>query len=228
MSKIIIKDLSKTFESGTEKIEVFKIPKLSFFGEKLTAITGSSGSGKSTLLQIIAGLDSATTGDVILSGKIANDLIKKDQVKLSELRESQVNKLRRHHFGFIYQKNFLIKDMNVLENLLIVKNNKEKALYLLDKVGLSNKIKNTYSSLSGGERQRVSICRALMNDPKFIFADEPTGSLDYKNKEKIWNLFLELKKENNFGLIMVTHDLELAQDSDVIYHLSNGKIKKEK
>lgn len=223
-NKITIKNLSKTFNSGEESIEVFNIDKLSFKNKDLIAITGASGSGKSTLLQILAGLDTSTSGDVIIEGSIAKCIKKKERMLLSDLNKFQTNKLRRNHFGFIYQKNFLIKDLNVLDNLLLVNDNKEKALHLLDRVGMSSKIKNTYTSLSGGERQRVSICRSLMNDPKFVFADEPTGSLDYKNKDKIWDLFLELKKENDFGLIMVTHDLNLADSCNVIHNLSNGKI----
>lgn len=223
-SEIRIKNLSKVFKTGDESIEVFKIPSISFKNNEFTAITGASGSGKSTLLQILAGLDDPTFGDVIISGEISTELKKTDSFVLSDLKKNQVNKLRRNHFGFIYQKNFLMKDLNVIQNLLIVNNDKNKASSLLKRVGLESKTNSAYGTLSGGERQRVAICRSLMNNPKFIFADEPTGSLDYKNKDKIWNLFMDLKKEFGFGLIMVTHDLELAKSCDVVYNLSNGII----
>lgn len=224
MNKIEIKNLSKVFETGNEKIEVLKIKNAFFEENKTIAITGSSGSGKSTLLQIIAGLDNPSSGEVILTGSISKTITNNESLNISKLKNKDQNKIRKDYFGFIYQKNFLLKDLNVIDNLLIVKNDKDKAMELLNKVGLKDKYNAHYRTLSGGERQRVSICRALMNSPKFIFADEPTGSLDYKNKDKIWNLFLDLKKEINFGLIMVTHDQSLAKLCDKSYSLKNGEL----
>jgi len=221
VNKIIINNLSKSFNNGDEETEVFNISNLEINGDCFTSITGSSGSGKSTFLQIIAGLDLPTTGEVLIKGL---SLGKNELININNLNKKSQNKIRRNDFGFIYQKNFLLKDLDVLDNLLITKGNKERALYLLNEVGLYEKKNRLFNQLSGGEKQRVSICRALMNEPAFVFADEPTGSLDEKNTDKIWELFLDLKKDHNFGLIMVTHDKELASYCDVNYHMRNGKL----
>lgn len=228
MNKIEIKNLGKTFKSGESNLEVFKVENLVFKDNETIAIKGASGSGKSTFLQIIAGLDKATTGEVKLTGTISESLIKKESFIMNDLKERHLNKLRKNNFGFIYQKHFLLKDLSVLDNLLIVNNNKEKALELLKEVEMEDKKDRFHNQLSGGEKQRVSICRALMNSPRFVFADEPTGSLDYNTKEKIWNLFEKLRIQHNFGLIMVTHDTLLAEKCQKIYVFNNGKIHKEK
>ncbi len=228
MNKIEIKDLSKVFKSGEDNLEVFNVANLVFKDNETIAIKGASGSGKSTFLQIIAGLDKPTTGEVKLTGTISESLIKKESCLISNLKERHLNKLRKNNFGFIYQKHFLLKDLNVLDNLLIVNNDKKKALELLKEVELEDKKDRFHNQLSGGEKQRVSICRALMNSPKFVFADEPTGSLDYNTKEKIWNLFEKLRIQHNFGLIMVTHDTLLAEKCQNIYVFNEGKIHKEK
>lgn len=227
MNKIKVEKLRKVFKTGEEELEIFNIEEVSFDSDKTYAIKGASGSGKSTFLQILAGLDSPSNGTVKISGEISKILLKKEELDIHKEKSSILNKLRRNHLGFIYQKNFLLKDLNVLDNLLIVKNDRKKALSLLNSVGLEMKNKSYYSELSGGERQRVSICRALMNSPDFIFADEPTGSLDFHNKENVWNLLIELRKIHGFGLIMVTHDNELADNCEVIYNLKEGLLIKE-
>lgn len=228
MNKIKIKSLKKSFESGEELLTVFDIDEIEFSSKETYAITGSSGSGKSTFLQIIAGLDNPTEGTVHIEGTIPKDLTGEGSLNIHKINKKTINKIRRNNFGFIYQKNFLMKGINVIDNLLIVNNNKERANSLLDSVGLKDKKKSFYSKLSGGERQRVSICRALMNEPDFIFADEPTGSLDVNNKKVIWDLLMELRKSHNFGLIMVTHDNELASECENIYFLSNKALLKQK
>ena len=222
MHSLEAKSITKTFKNGTELLNVFSIDEFKIIDTETTAIIGSSGSGKSTLIQILAGLDKPTNGDVILKGEKINELFKKDEINISKLSNSGLNKLRKNLFGFIYQKNFLLKDLSVLDNLLIVRDNKESASELLNEVGLYEKRNRFFNELSGGERQRVSICRALMNNPKFIFADEPTGSLDYKSADKIWELFQKIKNNYNFGLLMVTHDLELANRCENIYQLKEG------
>lgn len=222
MNKINISNLKKEYITGDETTEVFNIKELSINGNKFTAITGASGSGKSTLLQIMAGLDEPTEGIVSIKGLSLGD----DFYRLNSLSKKEINQIRKNDFGFIYQKNFLLKDLDVIDNLLITSGKKERALELLNKVGLYKKRNRHYNQLSGGERQRVSICRALMNKPSFIFADEPTGALDQKNTNNIWELFIDLKKDHNFGLIMVTHDKELANYCDVHYHMDNGLISK--
>lgn len=223
MNKIEISNVKKVFKTGNELLEVFNVEKLFFETNKTYAIKGSSGSGKSTFLQIIAGLEEPTSGSIKIKGSIAEK-----GIDLHKSTNKIINQLRRENFGFIYQKNFLLKDLNVIDNLLIVKNDKDKAMSLLSSVGLALRSNSYYSELSGGERQRISICRALMNDPEFIFADEPTGSLDFKNKEKIWDMLMELKETHKFGLIMVTHDNELAKDCENIYELKEGNMIKEK
>lgn len=224
MNKIIISELTKSFKNGKNEIEVFNIKRISFEENKTYAIKGSSGSGKSTFLQIIAGLDVPTNGSVCYEGDIAKELVEKDFFDIHKSKDKILNKLRKNSIGFIYQRNFLLKDLTVIDNLLIANRNKQKASELLSSVGLESRKYAYYSELSGGERQRVSICRALMNSPKFIFADEPTGSLDFHNKEKIWTLLMELKELHNFGLIMVTHDNDLANACDHVFNLKEGKL----
>ena len=221
MNKIIVKDLTKSFKNGDDKTTVFNIPYLEINGNDFTAIKGTSGSGKSTFLQIIAGLESPSSGDVLIKGlSLEDDAF----ISLNNLNNKAKNKIRQNDFGFIYQKNFLLKDLNVIDNLLVTRGSKEQAYRLLKKVGLYDKKERLFNQLSGGEKQRVSICRALMNKPKFIFADEPTGALDDENTLKIWDLFTSLREDYSFGLIMVTHDKELANYCDVQYHMKNGNI----
>ncbi len=219
MSKIVIKELKKSFK-GEDCVDILDIPFFEFENKGMTALTGTSGSGKSTLLQIVAGLESPTSGEVIIS---CSDLFD-EPVDINKIKERDKNLLRRNEFGFIYQRNFLIKDLNVIDNLLLATNNKEKAVDLLEKVGLTGKSKRYYSELSGGERQRVAICRALMNDPSFVFADEPTGSLDDNTSNKIWDLFLKIREDHQFGLIMVTHDQQLASLCDNVYQIKEKSL----
>lgn len=221
MSDIIVNNLKKSFKNGDTTTTVLDVDNLHISGSSITAITGKSGSGKSTFLQILAGLENPTSGNVSIGGLSISE---KKLININQLSNNEKSIIRRKDLGFIYQKNFLLKDFNVIDNLLIANNSKEKALYLLNEVGLIDKKDRLHSQLSGGEKQRVSICRALMNDPIFIFADEPTGSLDVENTEKIWNLFLKLKKTHDFGLIMVTHDLELANYCDINHKMVNGRI----
>lgn len=220
MSNLIkVENLNKTFHTGDESLNIFNIKDFTVNENESIAIIGSSGSGKSTFLQILAGLDEPTSGNVFIQGDIANSLVNKDTINIHKIKEKHRNKIRREHFGFIYQKNFLLRDLNVVENLLISKNDKERAVFLLNEVGLYNKKNRYYNELSGGERQRVSICRALINEPKFVFADEPTGALDFKNTEKIWTLFSDIQKVSSFSLVMVTHDRELANNCNKTYEL---------
>ncbi len=228
MNNIEVSNIKKVFKTGNDHLEIFNIEKISFESNKSYAIKGSSGSGKSTFLQIVAGLEEPTSGSIKIKGSIAEELLKENEIDLHKSTNKTINRLRRENFGFIYQKNFLLKDLNVLDNLLIVKNDKKMAMSLLSSVGLESRSKAYYSELSGGERQRISICRSLMNSPDFIFADEPTGSLDFMNKEKIWDMLMELKEVHKFSLIMVTHDNELANNCENVYELKEGKMIREK
>ena len=185
------------------------------------AIVGTSGSGKTTLLNIMGGLDNPTSGQVLL-----NDM---DVHKLSEKKRCTV---RNEHFGFIYQFHHLLPEFTALENvampLLIKGGSVEQAIQeaekVLDEVGLKKRINHKPSELSGGERQRAAIARALIHRPDCIFADEPTGNLDRKNAEQAIDLITNLNKEYSTSLIIVTHDLNIAERMDTVYTLEDGVL----
>ena len=188
-----------------------------------SAIVGTSGSGKTTLLNILGGLDNPTSGQVLL-----NDM---DVHKLSEKKRCTV---RNEHFGFIYQFHHLLPEFTALENvampLLIKGGSVEQALQeaekVLDEVGLKKRINHKPSELSGGERQRAAIARALIHRPDCIFADEPTGNLDRKNAEQAIDLITNLNKEYSTALIIVTHDLNIAERMNTVYTLEDGVLNK--
>ncbi|MFV9614347.1 MAG: lipoprotein-releasing ABC transporter ATP-binding protein LolD [Gammaproteobacteria bacterium] len=188
-----------------------------------SAIVGTSGSGKTTLLNILGGLDNPTSGQVLL-----NDM---DVHKLSEKKRCTV---RNEHFGFIYQFHHLLPEFTALENvampLLIKGGSVEQALQeaekVLDEVGLKKRINHKPSELSGGERQRAAIARALIHRPDCIFADEPTGNLDRKNAEQAIDLIINLNKEYSTALIIVTHDLNIAERMNTVYTLEDGVLNK--
>ena len=186
------------------------------------AILGSSGSGKSTLLHIIAGLDDPSKGNVFFN----NDLI----TKLSDNNKSI---LRNKHIGFVYQSHHLLKDFSAIENVmmpLIIRRNDSlkdfnQAKKILKKLGLGSRLNHFPHQLSGGERQRVAIARAIVTSPDIILADEPTGNLDHKNANIVFESFLELTEEFKTAIVLVTHDQSLARKMNKIYHLSSGKLK---
>lgn len=222
MSEILnCKKISKSYYDGSNKIKVLKSLSLTLnTGEKI-AIIGRSGSGKTTLLNVLAGLDAPDSGEVLL--------LNKDLMKVSE---SALGKIRNECIGVVLQAHHLLAEFSALENVAIplllrkmpLTEAKAKAKKYLAKVGLSTRINHRPAKLSGGEQQRVAIARALVTEPKFILADEPTGSLDSENAEKIFNLMLELTEKQNSGLIVVTHDLEIAKKLDRTYILNNGKL----
>ena len=188
-----------------------------------SAIVGTSGSGKTTLLNILGGLDEPTSGHVLL-----NDM---DVHKLSEKKRCTV---RNEHFGFIYQFHHLLPEFTALENVampLLIKGGsvdqaKQQAEKVLADVGLTKRIHHKPSELSGGERQRAAIARALVHQPDCIFADEPTGNLDRKNAEQAIDLIINLNKEYGTSLIIVTHDLSIAERMDTVYTLEDGVLNK--
>jgi len=185
------------------------------------AVTGVSGSGKSTLLNLMAGLDRPSNGQVSL-----NDIF------FDYSNQTELSKFRNMHYGFIYQFHHLLPDFSALENTLLpllvrrksIQNIKDDGLKLLDKLGLKNRINHMPYELSGGERQRVAIARALIHRPSIILADEPTGNLDYKNANLVFEMFLEVAKETKTAIVLVTHDVEIASKMDKICHLSEGKL----
>lgn len=187
-------------------------------GESLS-IVGPSGSGKTTLLGLCAGLDRSSTGTVELN-----------QQKLNDLSEDQLARVRNQYIGFIFQNFQLLPTLTALENVMVPlelrgeKNIREHALNLLDKVGLAERVHHYPSQLSGGEQQRVSIARAFSNQPRILFADEPTGNLDAETSEKIVKLLFDLNHEAGTTLVIVTHDLDLAAKTDRIIKLKGGHI----
>lgn len=183
------------------------------------SIVGPSGSGKTTLLGLAAGLDRASTGTIELNG-----------IKLDNLNEDQRARVRNEHVGFIFQNFQLMPTLTALENVMVPmelrgeKNAKSRAADLLHKVGLSDRGHHYPAQLSGGEQQRVSLARAFSNKPQILFADEPTGNLDAETSEKIIELIFNLNREAGTTLILVTHDLDLANKTGRIIKLKGGKI----
>jgi len=220
MSKILnVTQLRKSYTSGSKDLVVLDDITFSIEEGATFAIVGPSGSGKTTLLGLCAGLDKADGGEVALCG-----------VSLSALNEDERALLRNRKVGFIFQDFQLIPTLTALENVSVPlelqgeKGARSIALELLEKVGLSDRSHHYPSQLSGGEQQRVAIARAFCNRPRILFADEPTGNLDEETGEKIVQLLFDLNKEAGTTLVIVTHDLELAQKTQHILRLKGGKI----
>lgn len=188
---------------------------------ELVSIVGPSGAGKTTLLQIVSTLASADSGDVTILGK-----------DTSRLSHEEVCKLRNDDLGFVFQFHQLLPEFTALENVMIPAliagrdeaESKEEATKLLTRLGLAERASHHPNELSGGEKQRVAVARALINKPQILFADEPTGSLDSQNRDELQKLFLDLRKEFGLTVIIVTHDMTLAQQSDRVIEMKDGKI----
>ncbi len=222
MSNIIeCRSLSFSYIDGNNQTSVlnnlnFKVE----LGDSI-AILGQSGCGKSTLLNLIAGLDSPSEGDVLINN-----------TNIAKLNEKDRTELRSNNFGFVYQFHHLLNDFSSIYNvalpLLIRGDNKESAILnskkILTKVGLENRLNHNPSELSGGERQRVAIARAMVTEPACILADEPTGNLDAKNAKDVLELILELNENNTTSLVIVTHDLSIANKMNRKLTLSNSKL----
>jgi len=215
-------NIEKIFHDGIrDDLHVLNDVNFSLDKAETSAIIGSSGSGKTTLLNILGGLDKPTSGKVML-----NDV---DVHKLSEKQRCTV---RNEHFGFIYQFHHLLPEFTALENVampLLIKGSsvdqaQQRAEKVLADVGLNKRLHHKPSELSGGERQRAAIARALIHQPDCILADEPTGNLDRKNAEQAIDLIINLNKEYNTSLVIVTHDLKIAERMDTVYTLEDGII----
>lgn len=212
-----VQDLKKSYKN----IEVVKGVHLHVQEGEIVAITGASGAGKSTLLQILGTLDRADSGKICIHN-----------TDISTLSSSELANFRNQTLGFIFQFHNLLPEFNALENVSLpaiikgidTKIANQKAKDLLETVGLSHRIMHKPSQLSGGEQQRVAVARALINDPKIIFADEPSGNLDSKNAAELHQLFIDLKIKRKQTFIIVTHNLELAQLSDRWLKMADGLI----
>ena len=222
-SIIRLKSLTKKYKIGGEVITALNNVNLEIAQGEFICILGTSGSGKTTLLNITAGLERPTNGSVIING-----------VELSKVKEKDMAVFRRKYMGFIFQSYNLIPSLTALENATLplifsgvgIKERNKRAKELLVELGLGNMLFNKPTQMSGGQQQRVAIARALINNPEIIFADEPTGNLDSKTTNEIMELLIKLVKEKNRTLIMVTHDLELAQYADRVVHMVDGEVKK--
>lgn len=221
---IEIKDLEKTYVSKGESLTVLKDLSFSIEEGTRTAIVGSSGNGKSTLLNIISGIDTATSG-----------FVKVGKYELSKMTEKDLCKYRSEFIGLVFQFHYLLKDFTALENIFLPaymagKNKKiamEKAESLLREIGLYGRKNHLPSELSGGERQRVAVARSLINDPKIILADEPTGNLDPENAALISDLLYGVSEKYSKTLVIVTHDKEVAKKAQIIYRLQDKQIVQE-
>ena len=211
--------VSKIYTIENQEIRVLNDLSFAVEDGEFIAIKGSSGSGKSTLLSLLSGLDQPSQGRIYVG-----------DADITDLSEDELAPLRNETIGFVFQSFHLVPSLSALENIMFpaeLKKDpdaKSKAQTLLSRVGLANRASNFPHQLSGGEKQRVAICRALINNPHIVFADEPTGNLDSKNGEAILELLLELKREWQTTLILVTHNETIARMADRIITLADGKI----
>lgn len=224
MSKAILtlKGISKDYKQGRSIIEVLKNVNLTIHQKEMVAIVGASGSGKSTLLHIAGLLDTADSGEIFIDNV--------EDIRIKNLRYS--NRVRLENMGFIYQYHHLLTDFTAQENAampLLINNiprkeAMERSATILEELGLGKRLYNVPGELSGGEQQRVAVARALINNPKIILADEPTGNLDPHTADEVFAIFLERIEKENAAIIMVTHNLELAAKMNKTYKLSEGSL----
>ena len=216
-----IKGIKKSFGTGDSRVNVLKGFDLEIERGEFCVLLGPSGSGKSTLLNMLAGLEKPTRGEVIVAGK-----------HIEQMKENELVKFRGENVGFIFQSFHLMGTMNALENVALPltfrgeprKERIKKADRMLDLVSLEKHKKHLPNQLSGGQQQRVSVARALVNDPKIIFADEPTGALDSHTSQDVMRLMQRLVREQKRTLVMVTHDRSQAEYADRVLEIIDGKI----
>jgi putative ABC transport system ATP-binding protein len=211
--------LNKYFTVGGQRVTVLQEISLAIAKGEFVVVTGTSGSGKSTLLSVLSGIDRPSSGKIRLGG-----------IELSSLSEEQLAPIRNTRIGFVFQSFHLIPSLNAMENvmfpaeLLGADDPRNSALALLDQVGLGHRSDNYPQQLSGGEQQRVAICRALINSPDLLFADEPTGNLDSRNSQGIIELLINMHQRFNTTLVVATHSSSLAEQADRKVHLHDGRI----
>ena len=213
--------LIKTFTQGTTRVEVLSGADLEVAAGERVAVVGRSGSGKSTLLHLLAGLDDADAGTVVVGGR--------DMTAGSPAQRAHI---RNAHMGFVYQFHHLLPEFSALENVIMPLRlggvdsavAEEQARTMLGRVGLAERVDHRPAALSGGERQRVAVARALVGDPLVVLADEPTGNLDRDNAEQVFRMMCELSDEHGVGFVIVTHDEEMLGDMHRVLRLENGRL----
>ena len=221
---IELKNINKIYKTKAEEIHILKNVNLSFSKGDFVSIQGKSGSGKTTLLNILGLLDIPTNGEMFIGDKIIN--YRNEMIK---------NKIRNEKMGFVFQFHYLLNEFTALENVMMPafinknfnkKELKDRAMELLEMVGLGERVKHKPLELSGGEKQRVAIARAMVNNPEIILADEPTGNLDTETSLVINNLFKKINEEKKQSIIIVTHSLELANMAEYKYKIEKGEFNK--
>lgn len=214
-------DVYKTYDDGKLKVDVLHGVDLTVHKAEQVAIVGASGSGKSTLLHLLGGLDKPSQGVVTING-----------FDVTELTEKKLSQIRNQQLGFVYQFHHLLPEFTALENvampLVLGKDSvsvlKQKASQMLERVGLKDRQKHKVAELSGGERQRVAIARALVTNPCCLLADEPTGNLDPHTAEKVYEMLIEVNRELDTSIVIVTHDMQLARRMDRVLTIVEGQI----
>ena len=219
-----VENLRHSFTEGSQKTEVLKGVSLQVCASETTAIVGPSGCGKSTLLYLLGLLDRPESGKIFLNN-----------FEVSSSTEQTRTALRNTSIGFIFQFHFLIKELTVIENVALplrkfgadAKESEERSFVVLEKLGLAEKAQRFANKLSGGEQQRVAIARAMVNSPSLILADEPTGNLDTENSENVFGVLQELAEIENLGVLIVTHNSELAAKTNKLIQMKDGLIIKD-
>lgn len=220
---IEVKSVRKVYRMGSERIVAVDNVSFEIMKGEFCCLLGTSGSGKSTLLNLMAGIEKATSGEIIIKGR-----------NIHKMSETKLAKFRQNYLGFVFQSYNLINSMTALENVefplvfkrIPVKRRKKLAKDMLVKVGLGQRLKHKPKEMSGGQQQRVGIARAFVAKPEIVFADEPTGNLDSKTTMEVMNLIKDMTKEQHQTIVMVTHDRRLAQFADKIIHILDGNIQK--
>ena len=219
MNSISCENLTKTYGSASAAVHALREVDLTFQQGSFTAITGKSGSGKSTLLHLLSGLDRPTGGQVIYQGK-----------NLFSYNDNQLSVLRRRRFGFVFQSYNLVRELTAQENILLPvmldgrKPDEAHISHLIELLGIEDRLSHLPGAMSGGQQQRVCIARALANKPAILFADEPTGNLDGKTGREVLSLMRTVGKELGITLIMVTHDLGVAEQAERVIRLEDGEV----